>query len=158
MAGLGLGMFHALALLASLVPNIAGQYLPVPSITPGIVDKRATVQAVCGTKWGKTRRHVTAAMRAQVFAAYGMTGNKDPRCQPKGCELDHLISRELGGADDVGNLWPQPNSGSWNAKHKDRLENRLRREVCHGSLNLEAAQEMERRDWIAAYRQYFGEP
>lgn len=146
-------MFHALILLAAL-----GPYLPEPSATPGIVDKRATVQIVCGTRWGKTRRHVTAAMRCQVFAAYGMTGSEDLVCGPKGCTIDHLISRELGGADDIGNLWPQRNSGLWNAKHKDRLENRLRREVCHGSLSLEAAQEMERQDWIAAYRRYFGEP
>jgi hypothetical protein len=129
--------------------------LPDPAITPGLADKRATVAVVCGTKWGKSRRHVTAKMRRQVFAAYGMTGNKDPRCQPKGCELDHLISRELGGADAVANLWPQPNSGPWNAKQKNRLENRLRRDVCHGELPLAYAQRRIASDWIAMYRHYF---
>jgi hypothetical protein len=97
-------------------------------------------------------------MRREVFAAYGMTGNRDTQCQPKGCELDHLISRELGGADDVRNLWPEPKSGPWNALMKDRLENRLRREVCHGGMTLEEAQHAIARDWTAVYRSYFRKP
>jgi ABC-type sugar transport system substrate-binding protein len=33
---------------------------------------------------------------------------------------------------------------------KDRLENRLRREVCHGDMSLEDAQAIAT-DWMAAY-------
>jgi hypothetical protein len=32
-------------------------------------------------------------------------------------ELDHLIPLELGGSNDLRNLWPQPFEGEWNA-HK----------------------------------------
>lgn len=146
----------AAAAAASLLtlPAEGGQ-LPNPRLTPGVADQRATIALVCGTRWGRDRRHVTAAMRRQVFRAYGMTGAKDAACQPKGCEMDHLIPRELGGADDVRNLWPEPKSGPWNAKLKDRLENRLRREVCHGGLSLGDAQRAIVKDWPAAYRQYF---
>jgi hypothetical protein len=66
--------------------------------------------------------------------------------------MDHLISRELGGADNVRNLWPQPYTGPWNARDKDRLENRLHREVCHEGLPLAEAQRMIATDWISAYR------
>jgi hypothetical protein len=68
-------------------------------------------------------------MKGQVFENCGYTGNDDPRCVPAGnrhCEIDHLISRELGGADEVANLWPQSYGGQpWNAVLKDKLENRL---------------------------------
>jgi hypothetical protein len=55
---------------------------------------------------------VTAAMKRKVFARYGLKGNTDRACKRdahgRRCEIDHSISRELGGADDVDNLWPQP--------------------------------------------------
>lgn len=42
----------------------------------------------------------------------------DPRCAPAGkrrCEIDRLISRELGGTDEIKNLWPQAYGTSpWN--------------------------------------------
>ena len=60
----------------------AADPLPNHAITPGVADPRATVEKICGTRWGKSRRHVTAAMRREVFAAYGMTGNRDPQCHP----------------------------------------------------------------------------
>lgn len=99
-----------IVMLALALPNIAlADALPDRRLTPGIATS-ATRLDICGTRWAKSRRHVTAAMRRQVFQAYGLSGAKDPACGPKGCTLDHLISRELGGADDVRNLWPQPNT------------------------------------------------
>lgn len=95
-------------------------------------------------------------MRLEVFRRYGMTGPDDLRCQPGGCEIDHLISRELGGADDVANLWPQSYVGEWNARLKDRLENRLHREVCAGRLTLEDAQGGIAQDWKAMFTRYYG--
>src|SRR5689334_6829319 len=85
---------------------------PNKTLTPGVV-RPLSLKAVCATKWGLDRRHVTEAMRHQVFEAYGI-----PYSQHTRYELDHLIPRELGGADDVSNLWPQPFSGPNNAHHK----------------------------------------
>jgi hypothetical protein len=62
------------------------------------------------------------------------------------------VSLELGGANDIANLWPQPYGGPWGAEAKDRLENRLHRLVCSGELDLAAAQHEIATDWIAAYR------
>lgn len=128
---------------------------PDPARTPG-VTRPLTVQTICATKWGKDARAVTEAMKRQVAATYGL-----PRASIVGftkgpcCEFDHLISRELGGADDVRNLWPQP----WiAAKQKDRLENKLHALVCAGSLSLADAQHQIATDWVAAYTTYVSHP
>jgi hypothetical protein len=146
------------ALCAPIAVYAEPGVLPDHSLTPGVTRPTLTQAAICQIKWGKDARHVTAAMKRQVFAEYGLSGNHDPFCQPKGCEIDHLISRELGGADDVRNLWPESYAGPWNAHMKDRLENRLHKEVCGGRLTLKVAREGIAGDWIALYRQYFGAP
>ena len=101
-------------------------------------------------------------MKSRVFALYGYTGYDDPRCVPAGkrtCEIGHLISRELGGADDIKNLWPQAYGTSpWNAVMKDKLENRLHKEMCAGHITLKAARFMIVHDWRKAYKKYYGEP
>lgn len=132
-------------MIALLLALAAGPNL---TLTPGVVRPLST-QTVCATKWGLDRRHVTLTMKHHVFAAYGI-----PWAQHARYETDHLISRELGGADDERNLWPQLYTGPWNAHVKDRLENRLHREVCAGRLTLTAAQQAIRTDWIAAARRF----
>lgn len=103
-----------------------------PVLTPGVV-RPLTRTAICTTRWGLDRRHVTVTMRRAVFAAYGI-----PWANRGQYELDHLVPRSLGGADDVRNLWPQP----WPAaKAKDRVEVRLQRAVCAGTVTLHDAQQ-----------------
>jgi hypothetical protein len=72
--------------------------------------------AICAKSWGRDARHVMAKMERKVFERYGLTGNADKACKRdahgRRCEIDHLVSRELGGADDVLNLWPQPYGSS----------------------------------------------
>jgi hypothetical protein len=97
--------------------------------TPGTV-RGLTKQAICATRWGVDRRHVTAAMRRQVLKNYDV---HEAAC----CEIDHKVPRELGGADVVANLWPQP----WaEARLKDVEENAYHRNVCAGRMTLYAAQ------------------
>jgi len=148
--------FPLLILLALFCPAWAGDaYLPDLDKTPGVARTDLTVEQICKTKWGKDHRAVTAAMKKQVFLAYGYAKrNKDKRCP---CEIDHKYSRELGGADDIKNLWPQPYRGAWNAHQKDRLENRLHKEMCAGNITQKQALEMLD-DWPKAFVTYFGEP
>ncbi len=153
-------MIGALLLAAALV---APPSMPDPAKTPGVVRTDLTLQAICATKWGKDERHVTPAMKAEVFREYGFTGPHDPAFKPDAAgrrvEIDHLISRELGGADAVPNLWPEARATQpFNADLKDRIENRLHVEVCAGRLSLEDAQQMMRTDWTAAYVKFFGPP
>lgn len=136
--------------------------VPNLEITPGSVRAGLTKEKICEIKWGKDERHVTAQMKQQAFALYEYSGYDDPRCVPAGkrrCEIDHLISRELGGADEVKNLWPQAYGTSpWNAVLKDKLENRLNKEMCAGNITLQEARDMLVNDWRKAYIKYFGEP
>lgn len=152
-------LFVACCLAAGV--SLAGD-VPDLNMTPGAVRAGLTKAKICSTKWGKDERHVTDAMKRKVFQLYGYSGYDDARCVPAGkrtCEIDHLISRELGGADEVKNLWPQAYGTSpWNAILKDKLENRLNKEMCAGKISLKAARDMLVHDWRIAYKKYYGEP
>lgn len=156
--------FHILLVtLALALPSLAwASDLPDLSKTPGVSRTGLTKTKICATKWGKDERHVTPAMKQQVFDVYGYSGYDDPRCVPAGkrtCEIDHLISRELGGADAVENLWPQAYGTSpWNAVLKDKLENRLHKEMCANKISLAKARSMLVHDWRIAYKKYYGSP
>jgi hypothetical protein len=155
-------MAMMLVALVLLAVHVDAQEVPDRTLTPGVV-RPLSVATICHTKWGRDRRHVTAARKKAVFQRYGYTGNDDPRCVPdahgRRCEIDHVLSRELGGADVVENLFPQAyGSQPWNAVRKDRLENRLHRELCAGRLTLPAARALLMPDWRVGYRRYFGAP
>jgi hypothetical protein len=136
--------------------------IPDLSKTPGVIRPGLSKEKICTIKWGKDERHVTADMKRQVFELYGYSGYDDPHCIPAGkrtCEIDHLISRELGGADVVDNLWPQAyGSSPWNAVLKDKLENRLHKEICANKISLSKARNMLTNDWRKAYIKYYGSP
>ena len=68
------------------------------------------------------------------------------------CELDHLISLELGGADTLDNIWPQcgPDGASLPQrffKEKDTVENFLAMQVREGRMDLSQAQKAIATDW-----------
>jgi len=154
-----------IAFTVSILFQAASWADDVPDLTktPGVARSGLTQPKICRIKWGKDERHVTAAMKKEVFALYGYIGYYDPQCVPdahgKSCEIDHLISRELGGADVVKNLWPEACGATpWNSHLKDKLENRLHKEVCAGHITLKKAREMIVRDWRETYKQYYGEP
>ena len=135
-------------------PGVA--LLPDSGLTPGAVLPGITAAQVCRPGWAASVRHVEPDVRHAVYAAYGLPhGNHTGFCAgPGGCELDHLVSLELGGSNDAANLWPQPRAS---AVVKDRLEDELHRRVCAGRLPLDQAQAMIARDWVATYRRVFGE-
>jgi hypothetical protein len=138
--------------------------LPNPKVTPGKVNPAITKEIACSTKWGKDERLVSEKMKDAVYAAYGTAPkkgacalvahkSKNGKIVKKGCEVDHLISRELGGADDPANLWPQP---YWTpdrpgAYQKDKLENWLHGQICAGKISLADAQAAIVKDWYALY-------
>ena len=129
--------------------------LPDPACTPGAIDPRVNqgdlTTTVCSRGYTATVRppvNVTEKIKRDQMAAYGLTGQR-----LGDCELDHLISLELGGAPaDVANLWPEPWTGDGNAHQKDAVENFLNREVCRGTMQLADAQRMIATDWLNVYR------
>ena len=122
------------------------------------VDDAITVDLICTPGYSKCIRNVPQAEKNAVYQSYGLAGNHTGYCDTKqGCEVDHLISLELGGSNDQTNLWPQPYQGTdWNAHVKDQLENFLHAQVCVGNIALDKAQQEIAKDWIALYKKRLG--
>ncbi len=109
--------------------------------------------ALCRPGYTKTVRNVPVATKKQVCANYGVPS---AQCTGAYVEIDHLISLELGGSNDVANLWPQPYQPKPGAREKDRLENWLHKQVCSGATSLGDAQQAIATDWYAAYQWMLG--
>ena len=144
-------------LLAAVVAT-----MPNPALTPGVSrSPELTVAVICSTKWGKDERAVTEAMKLQVFHEYGYTGDHDPKltsdAHGRTAEIDHLRSRETGGADAIPNMWVEPYAGPWNASDKDREENFEHAQICSGKETPEQAW-ANLDDWQFTYIKDFGGP
>lgn len=142
------------AILACGVLFGANRVLP-PAEVPGVVDPGITQanihQTICQPNYTARVRNVTAAMKKQVYARDGVTPHM-PEC----CEVDHLVSLELGGQNDLKNLWAQPYEPFPGARDKDKVETALHRDVCAGKLTLKQAQTIIRTDWFSEYKKRFG--
>jgi hypothetical protein len=123
--------------------------VPDPSKTPGAALE-VTAADICVPGYSKKVRNVTAAVKRQAYAKYGVRTH-----QPGEYEVDHLISLELGGSNSIRNLWPQSfRTHPWNAYVKDALENELHRRVCAGTIDLAKAQRVIASNWVIGYRAY----
>lgn len=122
--------------------------LPDPKLTPGDVFADATKDDVCTPGWAREHRHVTESDRDRVYAEYGRT--EGPGC----CEVDHLVPLELGGSNDIKNLWPQPDEPRPGDAEKDQLENTLHELVCKGELALADAQKCIESNWVQCWKKY----
>lgn len=131
--------------------------VPDPAKTPGVVDPAKTLAVICvpGFTSQPGVRHVTAATKRRAFAAYGI----NPKGPGAPFEVDHLISLEDGGSNDIRNLWPQSYiTQPWNARRKDHLENLIHAKICKGEISLAQGQLMLSSGWIAAYLKLIGPP
>jgi hypothetical protein len=122
------------------------------------VGEPITLQMLCHPDYSTCIRDVKEEEKKKVYESYGLAGDHTGYCSgSEGCEIDHLISLELGGSNDQKNLWPQPYQGTdWNAHVKDHLENRLKEMVCKNNLPLAQAQKEISTNWIDAYKQHIG--
>ena len=122
---------------------------PNSTFTPGVVDPNATIEKICTVGYTKTVRNVTQKMKDKVFDFYAIDPDSDK------FEVDHLISLELGGSNDLRNLWPESYTTTpYNAHDKDVLENKFHDLVCADKLKLEDAQRMIAEDWVRAYKEF----
>lgn len=133
-------------------------WLPDPSRTPGAINPAITQanihSTICKAGWStksiRPPTFYTNALKRKDLRQWGYA-DKNMRHY----ELDHLISLEIGGAPaDTKNLWPEPYAGQWGARTKDKLENRLHKLVCNGTLTLKQAQVAISHNWIEAYKRY----
>lgn len=138
------------------IPTNAGS-LPNPALTPGAINPDVTQENIkeniCKPGWTKTIRPTvgyTNKLKLDQIKAYGY---KDKN--PSDYEEDHLISLQLGGhPSDPRNLWPEPYNAQCNARIKDVLETRLKKNVCAGKMTLADAQKAIATNWIKAYKTY----
>lgn len=130
--------------------------LPDPACTPGAVDPAVTQQTVqttiCHPGWAATQRpsvDVTEPMKFASMRAYGVPTTPG---HAQLFEYDHLIPIEIGGASTTLNLWPEAHTATYRGKQlgsfaKDVVENRLKREVCAGTVPLAFAQTEIAQNW-----------
>jgi hypothetical protein len=139
--------------------GVQGQPLPDPQCTPGAVDAAVTASnvdaTVCrtGGYTGSVRppQRLTDQAKAGLLAAYGI-----PVSQASRYELDHLVELNAGGASDLRNLWPEPNTFEWYAgsafihNDKDAIERYTFDAICRHAVSVTAVQQAMATDWTTA--------
>ena len=126
----------------------ADPILPDRQLTPGAVLTTDTAR-VCEKGYSKTVRHTSGKLKARIYAEYGLNRRSGHY------EIDHLIPLSVGGADVAANLWPESyDTSPWNAYVKDRLELKLHKLVCDGSLDIAEAQQAFTGNWIESYKRF----
>jgi hypothetical protein len=138
------------ALLFSITAVFAAAHYaqPDPKLTPGAVDPHITQanihKTVCLSGYTAKVRNVSEGTKKEVMRRYGR-----PESDLHMVEIDHFVSLEIGGLNDVTNLWPQPME---EARLKDVVETWLKRQVCSGKMSLHDAQKAIYR-WPEIYGQ-----
>ncbi len=128
--------------------------LPDPTCTPGSVNPavtQATIgSTICKVGWTATVRPPaanTGPIKKLAMKVYGEVASSSGTT-----EFDHLVPLELGGSDDVSNLWPEasdlPGHGFNNSK--DLVENALKSAVCAGKVPLDTARLAIAVNWTTA--------
>ena len=129
--------------------------IPDPSCTPGAINPTLTADVLRNPAFRTScvrNNTTTEAEKNQTYAWYGTPHPEHNTGPTQTCELDHLISLELGGADTLDNIWPQCGPGGVPVsqeyfKQKDMVENYLAKQVKDGSIELAAAQKGISTDW-----------
>jgi hypothetical protein len=124
-----------------------GFLLPDPNCTPGAINETLTLEVMTMKNFGTVcvRDQATSAGKKQAtYTWYKIASPANDTGKNQVCELDHLVSLELGGADTLDNIWPQcgPSKALLNAryfKRKDAVENFLAGEVRNGKIALAEA-------------------
>ena len=125
----------------------ANDGLPDGACTPGEIIPSATREQICQPGYSKKVRDVSDQEKDQVYAEYGITSHRSGQY-----EVDHLVSLELGGSNDIANLWPEPAEPRPGFHEKDQVENYLHDQVCSGALSLAEAQHQIASNWLAVYQ------
>ncbi len=121
--------------------------LPDPQCTPGAIFSVSTAE-ICRSGYASSVRNVTESEKQAVYAEYGIRHHTTGQY-----EVDHLVSLELGGSNDISNLWPEAASPKPGFHEKDDVENYLHDQVCSGHISLAEAQKEIATNWLQIYNQ-----
>ena len=123
--------------------------------SPGAYYRGLTKQVICSPSFRTSSiRNVPESEKFDVEREYGM----QPSHYGRALEIDHIISLELGGSNDIANLFPERAAPHLGYQVKDRLENAAHDWVCSGRISLHLAQRSIATNWEALYQRVFGIP
>jgi hypothetical protein len=114
--------------------------------TPGAVFTNVTPDMICKSGYSSSVRNVSNSVKSQVYAEYGVLTHATGQY-----EVDHLIPLELGGSNDIANLWPEAAVPTPGFHEKDKVENYLHAQVCSHKIPLAEAQRQEANGWLQVY-------
>lgn len=120
---------------------------PIKSITPGFANPSIGKSQIC-SHIERPRVDRQSKKIQNLFLQYGISTSEQSNYT-----IDHLIPVELGGSSDVANLWPQRTTPDSHVK--DKLENRLKDDICTGAISVQEAQQSYVSDWRQTYIKYF---
>ena len=126
---------------------VSANALPDPACTPGAIFPDVTADQVCQSGYSSKVRNVPDSVKQEAYADYGIASHV-----PGQYEVDHFISLELGGSNDIANLWPEPAEPRPGFHEKDKVENYLHAQVCNGKMTLQEAQYQIATNWLAVYQ------
>ena len=119
---------------AYLYPNL--------SLTPGAV-LTTDATTICTPGYASSVRNIPTVTKKQVYAEYGASYP-----QPTGAyEVDHFIPLEIGGSNDIKNLWLESATPTPGFHQKDQFENFEHGQVCNGTISVAEAQSRMASDW-----------
>ncbi len=127
---------------------IAHDGLPDRACTPGDIFPNAAAEQICKRGYSASVRNVPSAVKRQVYEEYNIITHRRGEY-----EVDHLISLELGGSNDISNLWPEAAEPRPGFHEKDAVENYLHEQLCSGKMTLQQVQTAIANNWLDIYKQ-----
>jgi hypothetical protein len=127
--------------------------LPDRRCSPGAYSSGLTKRVICsaGFRTGDYRNVPLAEKRA-VEQEYGLA----PKSYGSTLEIDHIVSLELGGSNDIANLYPERADAHPGYHVKDKLENKLHKLVCANLLDLTRTRRAIASNWERLYKKIYG--
>jgi len=121
--------------------------------SPGASYSGLTRAVICSPDFRTSAiRNVPESEKFDVEQEYGLARAHYGRT----LEIDHIVSLELGGSNDIANLYPELANAQPGYHVKDTLENKVHQLVCAGAITLRAAQQAIASNWQALYEHVYG--
>lgn len=127
--------------------QITSTTYPNPILTPGNVLTMDS-DLLCIPGESEKLNNVPESMIKQVFKNYNI---KYPTT--KEYAVDHFIPLNLGGSNDIKNLWPQGATPLPGYKEKNIAEKYLYTLMCNKTINISEAQQRIKTDWVLVYKE-----
>ncbi len=126
---------------------------PDRACSPGAYYSGLTRAVLCSASFHtSTIRNVPQREKFAVETEYGLK----PGLYGSSLEIDHIVALELGGSNDIANLYPEKLNAGPGYRVKDRLENKTHGLVCAGGITLHASQVGIATNWQLLYKRVFG--